>query len=104
MCNKRTCFWHIAIVRYSLNAITMHAMYYSVACITQPRSIFDNYVEHGLEIGRRARDDAKNLTRRGLLLGSLGALPFARFKFIGEALQFFFELTEFGSARTLFLL
>src|SRR5215475_10904307 len=63
----RTYFWHISIVRYSLIAIAMHALYYSVACIAQPRGIFDNYVEHRLKLRGRACDYTQNLAGGGLL-------------------------------------
>src|SRR5690348_4422526 len=46
----------------------MYAMYYSVACFAQPRGIFDNYVQHWLNISRRTGNDAQDFTRRSLLL------------------------------------
>ena len=42
-----------------------------VVCITEPRSVFRNHIQHRLNIRRRAGDDAQDLTRRRLLLQRL---------------------------------
>src|SRR5262245_22053643 len=80
----RTYFWHIAIVRYSLIAIAMHALYYSVACIAQPRGIFDNYVEHRLKLRGRACDYTQNLAGGRLLLQRLGEISVAFLQFLEQ--------------------
>ena len=39
-----------------------------IVCITQPRGILRDHIQHRLDIGRRAGDDAQDFTRRRLLL------------------------------------
>ena len=46
-----------------------------VVRLAQPRSALADGVEHGLNVGRRMRDRAKNLAGRHLLLQRLVALP-----------------------------
>ena len=43
-------------------------MNHRVGCLAEPRGIFSDHVQHRLNVGRRAGDDAQDFTRRGLLL------------------------------------
>ena len=52
--------------------ITLDTLDLSISCVTEPRRVFGNHIEHRLNIGRRAGDDAKNLARRRLLFQRLG--------------------------------
>ena len=51
--------------------VTLYEANLSIGCLTKSRSIFRDSIQHRLDIRRRAGDDAKNLTRRGLLLQRL---------------------------------
>src|SRR5215470_6099350 len=68
-----------------LKAVTNYAIDQSVQCVTQPRGIFRDHVQHRLNIRRRASDDAENLTRRGLLLQRFGYLAIAFLQFFEQA-------------------
>ena len=48
--------------------ITVDAANNSVVCLTEPRGIFRDHIQHRLNIRRRAGDDAQYLARRRLLL------------------------------------
>src|SRR5262245_15010548 len=50
----------------------------------EPNCVFDNHIQDGLDIGRRAGNDAQNLTRCGLLLERFGDFPIALFEFVEQ--------------------
>ena len=47
--------------------VAFHTPNLRIVCLTQPRRIFGDHVQHRLNIRRRAGDDTQNFTRRGLL-------------------------------------
>ena len=53
---------------HSPSEITLDTNDLSISCVTEARRIFGDHIEHGLNVRRRASDDAQDLTRRGLLL------------------------------------
>src|SRR5580765_1329159 len=60
--------WQTSILSHSVKILTDDTHNYRVAGITQPSSVFCDYIQHRLHVSRRAGDDAQNLTRRSLLL------------------------------------
>ena len=77
--------------------VTLNAKDQSILGITQPCGLLRDGVQHRLNVHRRGGDKTQNLAGGDLL-------TIARLKLLGEALYFFFELAQFGGARTLFLL
>jgi hypothetical protein len=69
----------------------------SIPRIDQTRGVLGHSVKHWLQVCGGVSDNPQNLAGGGLL-------TIARLKLLGEVLYFFFELAQFGSARTLFLL
>jgi hypothetical protein len=75
-----------------------------IAGLAKPGSIFCNHIQHRLNVRRRTSDDAQDFSRRRFPFSTFGKFSLIGFKLLSDALQFFFELAQFGSARTLFLL
>ena len=48
--------------------IAINAVHNGIGCATNTSSVLSNYIQHRLDIRRRAGDDAQNLARRCLLL------------------------------------
>src|SRR5262245_36411677 len=63
--------WHCSIVCHALKGICLDAKNYSILSFTQPGRIFCDYVQHRLNVGRRAGNDAQDFTCRRLLLQRL---------------------------------
>jgi len=59
------------VVSGELHQASIKAEESTVHCATEPHCTSHDAIEHGLDVGRRAADDAQNLARRGLLLASL---------------------------------
>src|SRR5215470_10433560 len=62
--------WHRPIMRYRLSVVRFHAIDNSVFRITQPRRVLSHDIEHRLNIGWRAGNDAEDFARCGLLFQS----------------------------------
>src|SRR5687767_4909894 len=56
------------VLRHFPNHIAFDAIDLSIIGLAKPRGVFRHNIEYGLNIGRRAGDDAQDLTRRSLLL------------------------------------
>src|SRR6266542_1052380 len=59
-------------------------MNHRVSCITQPGSIFCDYIKHRLDIRRRTGDDPQNFARRCLLFQRLTEVTVARVEFLEQ--------------------
>jgi hypothetical protein len=70
----------------------------------EPYCALGDGVEHRLELSRRSCDDTQDLSRGRFPFNACGKFSLTGFKLLGDALQFSFELTQFGSAWTFFLL
>src|SRR5262245_51564572 len=92
------------IVGYESEYISLDESNHRIVGTAYTRSILGDDVQHRLNVRRQSGDKTQNLACRRLLLCSLGALSLRGFKLFGETLYFFFELAQFGSARTLFFL
>ena len=66
-------------VHYDI-AVAKH--YHRVQRLAETSSTRDDRVEHGLDVGRRARDDAQYLGSRCLLVKCLGELARAHFELL----------------------
>src|SRR5687767_11491190 len=51
----------------SVKHVSVNAEDHSIVCATHMGSVLRDYVQHRLDIRRRAGDDAQDFTRRGLL-------------------------------------
>ena len=70
---------------------------------TNSRSALDDRVEDRLHVCWRLADDAKNLTRRRLLIDCFGELLLPRFELRGDAVQLVSEPARLVSDLRLFL-
>ena len=58
-------------MRYDPKAVAFGTKYKTVGGIAQARGSFSDYIEHWLNVRRRAGDDTQNLARRRLLFQRL---------------------------------
>src|SRR5262249_4624656 len=63
--------WDRSMRGYKPKLISVSTPNRSVACIAQPCSVLCNHVEHRLNVGRRAGDNAQDFARGRLLLQGL---------------------------------
>ena len=70
---------------------------------TNPRGALDNRVEDRLHVRRGMADDAKNLTRRRLLVDRFSESLLPGFELGGDAVQLIPDPAHLGSGLSLFL-
>src|ERR1700738_3112064 len=68
--------------------------------LAQPRRALADGVEHGLNVGRRVRDGAKNLAGRRLLLQRLSKMLLRLGQFASPLVELHFEVGCGGTATT----
>ena len=64
--------------------IAIDAIDYGIGRFTQSRGILGDSIQHRLNVGRRAGDDAQNLARRGLLFQCFGELTVTILQLFGR--------------------
>src|SRR5687768_16146112 len=67
--------------RHQPEHVAVYAKHLSIARVTQPCGVLSDYLQHGLDIRRRAGDYSENLTRRRLLLKRFGEIAVAFLQF-----------------------
>ena len=75
---------HRSVRGHEAIAITLNTVNVGVRCFTQPCRTFRNYVQHRLNVGWRAGNDAENLARRCLLFQSFGEITVAFLQFLEQ--------------------
>src|SRR5262249_23210289 len=63
--------WERAVVGDEAEPVAVHAEDHRVDCLAKAGGALRRGIEHWLEVGRRARDDAEDLAGSGLLLACL---------------------------------
>ena len=89
----------IVVIGYHVDQLAVEPVDRTEETATQLDRMLGDRIKHWLQIVRCTTNNPKNVARGCLLL-----LMIARLKLFGEAPFFFFELAEFGGARTIFLL
>jgi hypothetical protein len=57
---------------HEVDELTVEPEYAAFLHVAQPHCVLDDRIEHWLDVGRRPRDDAQDLARRGLLFQGFG--------------------------------
>ena len=60
------------VLRHEVDQPTIEAERAGLDCVAQLNGVAHDCLEHGLHVGRRARDDFEDVGRRRLLLQRLG--------------------------------
>jgi hypothetical protein len=97
-------FGTLAMMRNRSEKLTIVPTDVTLGGTRELHRVRDQRVEHRLELTGRACDVAQDFSRGRFLFSTFRKFSLTGFKLFGETLYFFFELTEAGSARTLFLL
>ncbi len=68
-------WWDRPVMSDPPNDVTINAVDECIGCLTQPSGTLSDGVQHGLDIGWRAGNHSKDLTRGRLLLQSFSDFP-----------------------------